>query len=206
MLDNGRVTPADADAGAAARAGEQKAPVRHRRVLLFALVAATVLVVDVVSKAIVAAKLADHAPIRLLGGGIYLVETRNSGAAFSVGTGATILLTAIALGVVLVILRTARRMNSVGWAVALGLILGGALGNITDRLFRAPGVGRGHVVDWISLFADDGHLWPIFNLADSAIVCGAALAAIVALFGIDLDGTRRARQPDGETRRPDGEK
>src|SRR5436305_526141 len=83
-------------------------------------------------------------------GAIYLVETRNSGAAFALGTGATAVLTVIALAVVAIILRTARRMYSVGWAVALGLILGGALGNIVDRLFREPGVGRGHVVDWIS--------------------------------------------------------
>jgi len=62
------------------------------------------------------------------------------------------------------------------------------LGNIADRIFRAPGAGRGHVVDWISLFAKDGHVWPVFNLADSAIVCGAVLSAVLALRGIDIDG------------------
>jgi signal peptidase II len=164
---------------------------RPRRFWLFAAVALVALGLDLLSKSLVAAKLGDHAPIRLLGGAVYLVETRNSGAAFSVGTGATVVLTAVAVVVVVVILRTARRMRSAGWAVALGLILGGALGNLTDRLFRAPGVGRGHVVDWISLFCNDGHIWPIFNLADSAIVCGAVTAAVVALLGIDLDGTRR---------------
>jgi signal peptidase II len=166
----------------------QGTPVRPRRVGLFAVVAAAVLVLDTVSKVIVVAKLEDHPPVRLLGGAIYLVETRNSGAAFSVGTGATVALTLIALAVVVVIVRTARRMRSIGWAVALGLILGGALGNIVDRLFRAPGVGRGHVVDWISLFSDDGSRFAIFNLADSAITCGAVLAAILALRGVDLDG------------------
>ena len=70
-------------------------------------------------------------------------------------------------------------MRSRGWAVALGLVLGGALGNLADRIFRAPGVLRGHVVDWISLFGPDGEHWPIFNLADSAIVCGAVLAAVL---------------------------
>jgi signal peptidase II len=95
--------------------------------------------------------------------------------------------------VVGVILRTARRLRSIGWAVSLGLILGGALGNIVDRLFRAPGVGRGHVVDWISPFSDDGSRFAIFNLADSAITCGAVLAAILALRGIDLDGRRGPR-------------
>lgn len=168
----------------------QGTPVKSRQVGLFAAVAAAVLVLDIVSKVIVVAKLEDHAPVRLLGGAIYLVETRNSGAAFSMGTGATAVLTVIALAVVVVILRTARRMRSIGWAVALGLILGGALGNITDRLFRAPGVGRGHVVDWISLFSNDGSRFAIFNLADSAITCGAVLAAILALRGVDLDGAR----------------
>ena len=76
------------------------------------------------------------------------------------------------------------------WAVALGLILGGAFGNLVDRIFRDPGVFRGHVVDWISLFGPDGAHWPIFNLADSAIVCGAVLAAVLSLFGVSLDGAR----------------
>jgi signal peptidase II len=156
---------------------------------LFGIVAAVALALDAVSKAVVAAELGGHAPIRLLGGAIYLVETRNSGAAFSLGTGATVVLTVVALAVVAFILRTAGRMRSTGWAVALGLVLGGAVGNLADRLFRSPGVGRGHVVDWISLFSNDGHVWPIFNLADSAIVCGAVLAAVLALRGVDIDGS-----------------
>lgn len=181
------------DADAPPREGEQTTPARPRRLVLFGVVAAAALTLDIVSKVIVAAKLDEHPPVRILGGAIYLVETRNSGAAFSMGTGATVALTVIALAVVAVILRTARRMRSVGWAIALGLILGGALGNIVDRLFRAPGVGRGHVVDWISLFSNDGSRFAIFNLADSAITCGAVLAAILALRGIDLDGRRGPR-------------
>lgn len=160
-----------------------------RRIRLLAVVAALAFVSDLVSKVLVAANLGSgHRPIRVLFGVVYLVQTRNSGAAFSVGTGATIILTGVALTVVVVILRTARKMRSAGWAVALGLILGGALGNLIDRIFRDPGFGRGHVVDWISLFSDDGHVWPIFNLADSAIVCGAVLTAILAVRGIELDG------------------
>jgi signal peptidase II len=155
-------------------------------VALFALAA------DLISKALVVANLGErHDPVRILAGAIYLDETRNSGAAFSVGTGATIILTAIAVIVVLIILRVAARMRSIGWAVALGLILGGAVGNLIDRLFREPGIGRGHVVDWISLFGPNGVHWPIFNLADSAIVCGAVTAAVVALLGIDVDGVRK---------------
>jgi signal peptidase II len=168
---------------------------RAKRVALFGMIALLVFVLDVVSKIIVVAKLpeptdhhAGHAPVRLLGGAIYLDQTRNSGAAFSLGTGFTVVLTAVAIAVVVVIVRTAGRMRSTGWAAALGLVLGGALGNLTDRVFREPGVFRGHVVDWISLFGPNGVHWPIFNLADSAIVCGAVLAALLAVLGIDIDG------------------
>ncbi len=169
-------------------------PVRPRRLWVFGVVAVLVLGLDLLSKALVVARLGeDHAPIRILGGAIYLDETRNSGAAFSVGAGSTILFTAVAVIVIGVILRVATRLRSIGWAIALGLILGGALGNLMDRLFRAPAVGRGHVVDWISLFGPDGAHWPIFNLADSAVCCGAVLAAILVLVGIDFDGNRRSR-------------
>ncbi|MBV9593769.1 MAG: signal peptidase II [Actinobacteria bacterium] len=176
---------------AGASSDEQTTPARPRRLWLFVVIALVVVALDVITKALVVAKLTNHAPVRLIGGAIFLVETRNSGAAFSVGTGATLVLTVVALIVVVVIARAARRMRSIVWSIALGLIFGGAVGNLIDRIFRAPGVGRGHVVDWISLFSDDGHPWPIFNLADSAIVCGAITAALVAIIGIDVDGTRR---------------
>ncbi len=177
---------------------------RNRRILLFALVAALALTADVVSKVLVVDRIDPHRTIRLLGGAIYLVQARNSGAAFSVGTGATVVLTAVAVLVVGVIVRTARRLRSIGWAVALGLVLGGALGNLIDRLFRAPSPGRGHVVDWISLFADDGHVWPIFNLADSCIVVGGCLAVLVSLLGIDLAGQRPAKTAQLDRQRGGG--
>lgn len=161
-----------------------------RRLGLFGVVALTVLLLDVVSKVLVVANLAPGEHTRLLGGAIYLDIARNSGAAFSLGTGFTVILTAVAIVVVIVIVRTASRLHSRGWAVALGLILGGAIGNLVDRIFRDPGLFRGHVVDWISLFGPDAEHWPIFNLADSGIVCGAVLAALLSLFGIGLDGTR----------------
>ncbi len=174
-------------------------PPKPRRIVLFALVAVIVVFLDAASKALVAAHFtgAAHPPIRILGGAIYVIETRNSGAAFSLGTGATIVLTLVAVAVVGFILRTASRMHSTGWAVALALVLGGALGNLGDRIFRAPGIGRGHVVDWISVFSSDGRVWPIFNLADSAIVCGAVLAALLALCGIDIDGRGARSKPGG---------
>ena len=158
------------------------------------------LCLDAVSKLLVVAHLDPGSPRRLLGGAVYLVLARNSGAAFSVGTGATIVLTAVAVVIVVVIVRVARRLRSRGWALSLGLVLGGALGNLVDRLLRAPGFGRGHVVDWISVFADDGHVWPIFNVADSAIVCGGVLAGALAVLGIELDG-RRASTRDRVGRR-----
>jgi signal peptidase II len=191
------VTAGDHDIASPPEPGGTR-PSRVPRIVLFAVVAIALVALDAVSKALVVAHfdthsgLSAHPPVRLLGGAVYLVETRNSGAAFSLGTGFTVLLTVVAVLVVVFILRTAGRMRSAGWAVALGLVLGGAVGNLADRLFRAPGVGRGHVVDWISLFSRDGHVWPIFNLADSAIVCGAVLCAILALVGIDIDG-RSAR-------------
>jgi signal peptidase II len=180
----------------------QPPPARHRRTPsrrlgLFAFAAFVALTLDVVSKVLVVAKLPmtpDEKYVRLLGGAIYLDQTRNSGAAFSLGTGFTVILTIVALAVVGFIVRTAGRMRSAGWAVALGLVLGGALGNLTDRVFRAPGIGRGHVVDWISVFGPDGQHWPIFNLADAAIVCGAVVAAVLALVGIDIDGQHHHRQ------------
>jgi signal peptidase II len=181
----------------AAPAAEHASTPRARRVELFAVTALLALVLDVVSKAVLVAKVPeDHPPIRTLGGAVYVQQTRNSGAAFSLGTGFTVILTIVAVGVVVFIVRTAGRLRSLGWAVALGLILGGALGNLADRMFRSPGVGRGHVVDWISLFGPDAKYWPIFNLADSAIVCGAILAGLLALRGIDIDGRRQARGRD----------
>src|ERR1035438_9010158 len=97
----------------------------------------------------------------------------------------TAVFTLIAVVVIVSILRTARRLRSLAWAVTLGMLLGGATGNLGDRLFRSPGLLRGHVVDWIEL----PH-WPVFNVADSAIVCGGILAVLIAARGIRLDGKR----------------
>jgi signal peptidase II len=188
---------APAEAGRAVpEPGTADRPSGPRRIGLFVVIAVLVLALDVGSKLLVVAKLREgHPPVRVLGGVLYLNQARNSGAAFSLGTGFTVILTAVALAVVVVIVRAASRLTSAGWAVALGFVLGGALGNLGDRMFRAPGVGRGHVVDWISLFGPFDKYWPIFNLADSAIVCGAILAAVLALLGIDID----ARKPRGRS-------
>ena len=162
---------------------EAGTPRRRHLGVLFA-VAAFVLAADVVSKIIVVAKLSDRPPVRLLHGFLTLDYTRNAGAAFSIGTGATYVFGIVAIAVILVILRTARRLFSTPWAIVLGLLLGGATGNLVDRLLRSPGVLRGHVVDWIQLphFA-------VFNLSDSAISVGGVLAVLLALAGRQLDGT-----------------
>ena len=142
------------------------------------------------TKLVVVATITPGENIRLLGGLLYLTHLRNVGAAFSFAEGFTILFTVIAVVVAVVIVRTARRLYSTGWAVALGLVLGGAVGNLIDRLFRDPGFLRGGVVDFLSVFGPDGRVWPVFNVADSAIVCGGILGALLALRGIDFDGSR----------------
>jgi signal peptidase II len=159
-----------------------------RRIGVLVGVALCVLALDVVTKVIVVKELSNRAPVRLLGGFLKLTESRNPGAAFSLGTSLTLLYSAIAVSVIIVILRTSRRIRSLPWAITLGLLLGGATGNLADRIFRSPGVFRGWVVDWIQL----PH-WPVFNLADSAIVCGGILAVLLSARGLRLDGTRDHR-------------
>jgi signal peptidase II len=153
---------------------------------VLAAVAAFVLAADLTTKALVVAHLRPEEPVHLVGSVLMLWLTRNPGAAFSVGTGETIVFTVIAFGVVAYIARTARKLYSLGWAIALGLLLGGAMGNLGDRVFRAPGLFRGNVVDWIAVT----RYYPIFNLADSAIVCGGILTVLLAMRGYHLDGTR----------------
>jgi len=173
---------------------------RPRRVRLLAVIAVLVVVADLVSKVVVVAKLHPEQPVRVIGGAFYLVLIRNPGAAFSVATGMTWLLTLVAAAVVFVIVRMARRLRSVGWAWGLGLVLGGALGNLIDRIFRAPGVLRGHVVDFLSVVLPGGYHWPVFNLADSSIVSGGILLVLLAFLGREPDGTRAARKRDEPVR------
>ncbi len=134
--------------------------------------------------------LSDGSTVRLLGGAVYFDLTRNSGAAFSIGTGFTFIFPLIALVVLGVIIWFARQLRSWPWALAMGLVLGGAMGNLVDRLFRAPGPLQGHVVDFISVFAPGGQAFPIFNTADSALFCGVVLAIALEFTGFRRDGTR----------------
>ncbi len=179
--------------GVPASSGAARATPRRRVGVLLA-VAAAVLAADATTKAIVVAELSGHPPVHVLGGLLTLQVMRNSGAAFNIGTSMTVVFTAIAVGVIIFILRTARRLRSVPWAVTLGLLLGGATGNLADRLLRSPAPLRGYVVDWIQL----PH-WPVFNLADSAIVCGGAIAILLSVKGMRIDGTRDSEPGTDET-------
>jgi len=122
-------------------------------------------------------------PINLAGTWLRLVYVENTGAAFSLGTGVTWIFSLIAVIVIIVIIRTATRLGSIWWAVALGGLLGGATGNLIDRLTRAPGVGRGYVVDFIQL-----PYWPVFNVADMCVVGSAILMVALTLFGVSYKG------------------
>lgn len=118
-------------------------------------------------------------PRPIIGSFLQLVLVKNSGAAFSFATGFTIFFTLLALAVVIAVTFFAPRVTSHGWLIAMGLLLGGVLGNLTDRIFRQPGFLSGYVIDWIEI----PH-WPVFNLADSAITVAAALAFILSLRNI----------------------
>ncbi|HEV2636887.1 MAG TPA: signal peptidase II [Actinocrinis sp.] len=157
---------------------------RRRRIGVLLAVAAAAYVLDLASKLLVVARLAGHAPIHLIGSAVQLTYTRNSGAAFSLGLGYTVAFSLIAIVVVVAILRVSRRLYSMPWAIALGLLLGGALGNLTDRIARSPGFFRGWVVD----FVDVPH-FAVFNLADSAISVGGVLMVLLAFLGLHPDGT-----------------
>jgi signal peptidase II len=154
----------------------------RRQVGLVAALALTVLALDLVTKVIATAALEGREPVSILGGAVYLQLLRNPGAAFSIATGMTWVLALVAIAVVIALIWFSRRLTSRAWAAGFGLVLGGALGNLVDRIFRAPGVLQGHVVDFISILAPDGRVWPVFNVADSAICVGVARLAYSVLF------------------------
>lgn len=144
---------------------------------LFAI-AWTIWLLDFVSKSWAISNLSSQ-PRKVLGNFLALTLTKNSGAAFNIATGFTYIFSLLALAVVVAVLYYSSKITSVGWQVAVGLLLGGVLGNLTDRLFRSPGFFNGYVIDWIEI-----PNWPIFNLADSAISTAAALALILTLRNV----------------------
>ncbi|MDO0932435.1 signal peptidase II [Streptomyces sp. DG2A-72] len=159
-------------------------PRGKRRIAVLFAVAAFAYALDLISKMIVVAKLEHHDSIEIFGDWLKLEAIRNAGAAFGFGEAFTVIFTVIAAAVIVVIARLARKLYSLPWAIALGLLLGGALGNLTNRIFRSPGVFEGAVVDFIA----PKH-FAVFNLADSAIVCGGILIVLLSFRGLDPDGT-----------------
>lgn len=158
---------------------------RRRRISVLIGVAALAYLLDLLSKLWVVHSLEHHDPIDVFGHYLRFDAIRNAGAAFGLGQGMTIIFTVIAVGVIVVIARLSRRLYSLPWAIALGLLLGGAFGNLTDRVFRAPGDFQGRVVDFIAPVH-----FAVFNLADSAICCGGFLIVVLSFRGVDPDGTQ----------------
>ena len=162
----------------------------HPRVALLAVVALVVLAADQLTKVWALAVLTQGERTPVLGDLLGLELIFNSGAALSFASGTTWIFTIAAVGVSVVILRVSRRLGSTTWAVGLGLLLGGALGNLIDRLFRPPGFAVGHVVDFIAY----GQVF-IGNVADIAIVVAAVLIVLLSLRGITVEGTRLGDVP-----------
>jgi signal peptidase II len=154
---------------------------------VFAVVALLFYALDVGTKILAVSRLTDHADVSLVGDFLVLHLTRNAGAAFSTGTQYTVVLSCLAMLAVLVVLWVSRRAGSLVWAVALGLLIAGVSGNLTDRLVRSPGPLRGHVIDFLML-----PNWPVFNVADMCINVAAGLILLQAFRGVRLDGTRGA--------------
>ena len=175
--------------------GEVVARSPRRRLRLLLVVAAVVLVLDVVSKVLAVHLLTPGQPVSIIGDTVTWTLVRNSGAAFSMATGYTWVLTLVASGVVVGIIWMGRRLVSPWWALGLGMILGGALGNLVDRFFRSPGPLRGHVVDFLSI-----GWWPVFNVADPAVVGGAIFLVGLSLFGFDFDAAGRRTADDAAGR------
>ena len=143
------------------------------------LTAWVVWLIDLGTKVWAVEVLSSRANVKVIGSFLQLTFVQNSGAAFGIGAGSTIIFTFFALAVLIFITRYALQITSKGWALVCGLVLGGILGNLTDRIFREPSFLQGHVIDWIQI-----PNWPVFNIADSAIVIAAVLAIILTIRNI----------------------
>ncbi|MDA0567053.1 signal peptidase II [Streptomonospora sp. S1-112] len=168
---------------------EPAAPRPRRFVPLLLVVAAVALAADFATKEIALASFAPGESMPVVGDLLRFTLIFNTGAAFSIGSDVPWLFFLIASCVVVYILFMARKLGSLGWTVALGLILGGATGNLVDRVMRPPAPFHGAVVDWIAV-----PNFPVFNLGDSCICVGGALAVLLAFRGINIDGTRESDQ------------
>jgi signal peptidase II len=159
-----------------------------RALIALALVAVVVYSLDQITKFLIVSHLTEGQQVSAIGELLQFHFVKNSGAAFSIASGSTWVFSITASAVTIFIIGFARRIRSVGWAVLFGMLLGGTTGNLTDRLFRPPGFGEGHVIDFIQVFGFPA----IFNIADSFIVASMGLFIILTMRGIGLDGTRAA--------------
>ena len=193
-------TPDEADVATTSDADASPTPSSLRFRAWVLVVAALVIVLDQGTKALAVAHLEHRVDPVVVIGAIFgdgigpllrLTFARNAGAAFSIGTGTTWIFGLLAVTIAVVIWRVSKRIGSIWWAIALGLMLGGALGNLIDRIFRSPGRFQGHVVDFIAFphFA-------VFNIADSAITISAVLMIVLVLFGVDISGGRSTAAAD----------
>jgi signal peptidase II len=162
--------------------------------VILGVVALCVYLVDQIAKVLVVQSLYEGQQVQVLGQLLQLHFVKNPGAAFSIGSGSTWIFSIVGVGVLGFVIWYAPRIRSTAWAVLFGLLLGGLLGNLTDRLFREPGFGVGHVVDFLQI-----PLLPaIFNLADVAIVSSMVLFLILTLRGVGLDGRRTGDEEEAE--------
>ena len=159
--------------------------------VLLGVAALVIYVTDQLTKMLVVRDLVEGQPVHVVGDFLVFMFVRNPGAAFSLASGSTWIFSILATVVTAAIIFFARKIRSLAWAVVFGLLLGGTLGNLTDRLFREPSFGEGHVVDFISM---PWMLPAIFNVADIAIVSSMILFVLLTIFGINIDGTRNRKE------------
>jgi signal peptidase II len=176
-----------AEGGASLSRSDADGPQDRRPLFLFLAVALGAYLLDLVTKVVVVSRLEGRPPVHVVGDLLQLNLVRNPGAAFSTGTSYTVLLSLLAVTAVAVVLFLSRRLNDRLWAIGLGCLLGGVLGNLTDRVFRAPGFLRGHVVDFLQL-----PNWPVFNVADMCINIAAGVIILQAVRGVSHTGQRHA--------------
>ena len=174
-----------AEGGASLTDSDADGHPRRRPLALFFGVAATAYVIDLGTKMLAVDRLEPRSSVPLLGDFLQLTLVRNPGAAFSTGTSYTLVLSLVAVAAVGVVLWLSRRLGDRLWAFGLGCLLGGVLGNLTDRIFREPGVLRGHVVDFLEL-----PNWPVFNIADICINVAAGIIILQAFRGVSYTGDR----------------
>jgi signal peptidase II len=182
----------ETDSAPKANTTAQRSRVLGARVLVvLALVALGIFGLDQTAKYLIVKNLTEGQQVNVIGNILQFHFVKNSGAAFSFGTGMTWIFSIVAAAVVIFIIVYAPRIRSFAWAVLFGLLLGGALGNLCDRLFRPPSFGEGHVVDFIQVI----YFPAIFNIADSAIVISMCLFVLLTIRGVRLDGQRAHKAP-----------